>query len=606
MPEKIIPAPNVPPFVTFVTSAVPMVFDNSMSYYEALCALWKWLQDDVIDVINNNAEVTEEYIQMTKDMKDYMDNYFDNLDVQEEINNKLDAMAEDGSLEEIIREALNPEVLWTFENVAAMKASEDLQAGAFAETLGYYAKGDGGGSKYYISTSGTANEMDIIAVSSTLKAHIILEDTIDPMQFGAVGDGTTDDTTILQYILDEYTKPIKFTHYHLVDGLSTSVPRNMFSEGSNSSVGLKANNDSYVLRLIRDENNPADYRNYFIKNITISQAGTGDALLITGWGDYLMEFTIENCKIGTPYASPTGYAIHTINSLAHSVIAKNTLQGNGIYGELRDRNIITENMFFGNGFGCNLDIQSGCLNNTISKNTFSIYGKNAIYILNGEQVIIEDNQIEYPDVSDQAATHEGMIVLGAGARRCKSVQILGNNLGGGTHLNTLITLLNADDTIIDRNRLVAVNTQEIKITSSAGRTIIRDGNWGVPTASNPRSDYERKYIVLDEGVGTMGTWRSLLIQDSTTRKLEYMKTEDGLVHFKPFYIPNLVTMDLCQLPLYYRPASSVVQMAIRGDTSGEELKIRIKYDGTLTMLSAPSSQDFWSLSGAFPANRYSS
>lgn len=102
MSEHIEKAPNVPPFVTFVTSTVPMVFDNSLSYYEALSALWKWLQDDVVNVINNNATVTEDYIQLTNEMKEYMDSYFDNLDVQEEINNKLDEMASNGELQQII------------------------------------------------------------------------------------------------------------------------------------------------------------------------------------------------------------------------------------------------------------------------------------------------------------------------------------------------------------------------------------------------------------------------------------------------------------------------------------------------------------------------
>lgn len=101
MSENIEKAPNVPPFVRFVASAVPMVFDDSMSYYEALSALWKYMQDTV-DIINNNATVTEEYIQLTDEMKEYMDNYFDNLDVQEEINNKLDAMVEDGTFQDLL------------------------------------------------------------------------------------------------------------------------------------------------------------------------------------------------------------------------------------------------------------------------------------------------------------------------------------------------------------------------------------------------------------------------------------------------------------------------------------------------------------------------
>lgn len=106
--KKVEPAPLVPPFVRFVASAIPMVFDDSLSYYECLAALTKYLQD-VVDVINNNGAVTEEYIQLTNDLqsaftelKTYVDTYFDNLDVQTEINNKLDEMVEDGSLTAII------------------------------------------------------------------------------------------------------------------------------------------------------------------------------------------------------------------------------------------------------------------------------------------------------------------------------------------------------------------------------------------------------------------------------------------------------------------------------------------------------------------------
>ena len=204
MPEKVIPAPDVPPFVTFVTSAVPMVFDNSMSYYEALCALWKWLQDDVIDVINNNASVTNNYIDLTNEytekfieLKNYVDTYFDNLDVQEEINNKLDAMVEDGTLQTLINNFLQPNVTWTFDTVADMIASDNLTVGGYAQTLGFYAIGDGGGALYKITNTGTANEINIIALSdASLVAELVpVNKTIYSAQFGVVGDGTTDDTS---------------------------------------------------------------------------------------------------------------------------------------------------------------------------------------------------------------------------------------------------------------------------------------------------------------------------------------------------------------------------------------------------------------------------
>ena len=101
--------PNVPPFVKFVCANVPMVFDDSLSYYEALCALWKYIQG-MTDVINNNATLEEEYIEKFKELKEFVDNYFANLDVQEEINNKLDAMVEDGTLAQIIGDYLEESV----------------------------------------------------------------------------------------------------------------------------------------------------------------------------------------------------------------------------------------------------------------------------------------------------------------------------------------------------------------------------------------------------------------------------------------------------------------------------------------------------------------
>ena len=92
----------VPPFTRYCAMLIPTVFDDSMTYYEALCALSKWLQDNLVNVVNNNAEITEEYIKKVEDLKKYVDEYFDNLNIQEEVNNKLDEMAESGDLASIV------------------------------------------------------------------------------------------------------------------------------------------------------------------------------------------------------------------------------------------------------------------------------------------------------------------------------------------------------------------------------------------------------------------------------------------------------------------------------------------------------------------------
>lgn len=98
----------VPPFVRYCSAIIPTMFDDSLSYYEALCALNNFLQTNVIDVINNNATVTEEYIALTNQLKDYVEHYFDNLDVQEEINHKLDEMVNNGTFELLFAKYVNP------------------------------------------------------------------------------------------------------------------------------------------------------------------------------------------------------------------------------------------------------------------------------------------------------------------------------------------------------------------------------------------------------------------------------------------------------------------------------------------------------------------
>lgn len=80
---------NLEPFRFWCQTVLPSVYDESLSYYELLCK--------VVHILN----------ETTKDvtiLHDFVDNYFTNLDVQEEINTKLDAMAADGSLGNLINE----------------------------------------------------------------------------------------------------------------------------------------------------------------------------------------------------------------------------------------------------------------------------------------------------------------------------------------------------------------------------------------------------------------------------------------------------------------------------------------------------------------------
>ena len=82
-------------------SVIPLVYDESLSYYEMLCKLTMYIKNVIENVDNIKVDITN-LINAYNELQDYVDNYFKNLDIQTEINNKLDEMASDGTLNEII------------------------------------------------------------------------------------------------------------------------------------------------------------------------------------------------------------------------------------------------------------------------------------------------------------------------------------------------------------------------------------------------------------------------------------------------------------------------------------------------------------------------
>lgn len=80
-----------------------------------------------------------------------------------------------------------------FNTVAEMKAATNLKNGYTLQTLGYYAANDGGGATYKVSNTASVNEYQE-ELENGLYANLIVKNEMCPEQFGAKGDGETDDT----------------------------------------------------------------------------------------------------------------------------------------------------------------------------------------------------------------------------------------------------------------------------------------------------------------------------------------------------------------------------------------------------------------------------
>ena len=116
---------HIPKFRRFVLQNFPFIEEDfdALTDYALICKVVEYLnqvidsQNAVITEVsefesNVNTEINRFETSITADfenltnlfnqLQSFVENYFDNLDVQEEINTKLDAMVEDGTLESLI------------------------------------------------------------------------------------------------------------------------------------------------------------------------------------------------------------------------------------------------------------------------------------------------------------------------------------------------------------------------------------------------------------------------------------------------------------------------------------------------------------------------
>ena len=249
----------ISPFVLFCQKVIPLAFDESMSYYECLCALVNYLYNEVVPAVNNNADAVTE-------LQNYVKNYFDNLDVQEEINNKLDEMAESGQLTDIIAQYLNLAGVLGYNTVNDMINASNLVNGSFARTYGLNTYNDGKGAFYKIRTVTTSDVIDgvnIIAVnfSDTLIAEKMPDYYINEIN-NKINTIITNNQTIsnLVIISDSYgvgnSYPSDVTSYATYMKNYLGLNNDTFYNNSYGGCGFAyANNNKRFIDLVNECNN---------------------------------------------------------------------------------------------------------------------------------------------------------------------------------------------------------------------------------------------------------------------------------------------------------------------------------------------------------------
>ena len=320
---------------------------DALTDYGLLCKIVDYLNQVIENNNTQNESITNLYNAFVK-LKDYVDNYFENLDVQEEINNKLEEMVETGELQEIIAEFLNSKAIFAFDTITEMKESTNLISGSYVRTNGYYAINDGGGA--YYSITDTEPESYYETLESGLYAQMIfINESITVKQFGAYGDNSHDDTSAFNTALSIGKKLIVPKSTYLVDYLN--IVDNSTIDGC----------DSIINTAIPSTNLNKIGSNVILKNITINSTNTNrewNRVDITNQNNII----IDNCKFSgfrqITESGPNVWALYFKNST--NIRVTNILFDNNSFEDILIENGC-QNLYFNNikqvNGGANVDIE---------------------------------------------------------------------------------------------------------------------------------------------------------------------------------------------------------------------------------------------------------
>ena len=179
---------NLTPFKWFVLENFPFIeadFD-ALTEWQLFCKLGKEI-NKIINSENTLGTQMENVTNAFIELQNYVNNYLDNLDVQEEINNKLNEMVEDGTLSEIISIYLNSNAIRGFDNIEDMKDAQNVTVGTFVKTFGKNILNDGYGAFYVIRELKNTDVIDndnIVAINNfpTLVAEKIIDNNLKDIE----------------------------------------------------------------------------------------------------------------------------------------------------------------------------------------------------------------------------------------------------------------------------------------------------------------------------------------------------------------------------------------------------------------------------------------
>jgi hypothetical protein len=187
-----------------------------------------------------------------------------------------------------------------YDTVADMIADDILVDGDYIRTLGYHSFGDTGGSIYKVTTSGSNDGMVSILLDNGLYATFqYVSNTYSPMQFGAAGDGSTDDSIAMQKLADLLEDNPSVTN--LQSGVVAELHGRVFNVSFTPQNKLtiqngtlrQVNNGSNIIEHVEGTTKSDGWDLLRLENVTIDGAnkGSGTVTVEDGVDSYTLQAT---------------------------------------------------------------------------------------------------------------------------------------------------------------------------------------------------------------------------------------------------------------------------------------------------------------------------
>ncbi len=424
------------------------------------------------------------------------------------------------------------------------------------------------------------------AVARTVQSK--LRDVVSVKDFGALGDGVTDDTAAVQAALNIGGAVYLPTGVYIITAQLTITKRTyLYGDGPFTTIlASSVNGSTNAIQVTPPAGNTSnswyEFRDFTIAPVVASTNGAVGIAVTLPSGAQFTSVIFQSVLIG----DFTGVGLlldNTINNQdGFSVITiRNCGIVNGIKGiKIGDSVNIEENVILGSGIAIQATSVSGARQLVIAKNNLTTDG-GAIQLESWIGASIRNNQCEQH--ANYVGTSEALIYLHDCSRVYVEENTLTANTGGITPPDeTLLIDGTGGSCFVDKNDFVVGGAADIVIGAGVLNTIVGENN-----------NYSAAAVINDAGSGTMGVIKTPTLLNSWTNKgggageAKYIKDSLG-------YVTLMGTVTggagiLMTLGTGFRPANPSVTFTTPATASNNLNYIAVASNGDVSQAQGPSN-----------------